>query len=89
MSRLGRLDAATFRDWLSESDFHGVVLVKVDEDEEPLSIAMGLADRAAGPPIHAGTLRDRVDDEAPDRADGRPTRRPRSRSLRGPAGESR
>ena len=55
MSRLGRLDAAAFRDWLTESEFHGVVLVQGDDDEEPLAIAMGLADRAAGLPIHAGT----------------------------------
>src|SRR6185312_8855008 len=44
-----------FRDWLTESEFHGVVLVQGDDDEEPLAIAMGLADRAAGLPIHAGT----------------------------------
>jgi CubicO group peptidase (beta-lactamase class C family) len=55
MSRLGRLDTAAFRDWLTESDFHGVVLVEGDDDEEPLAIAMGLADRAARLPIHAGT----------------------------------
>jgi CubicO group peptidase (beta-lactamase class C family) len=55
MSRLGRLDTAAFRDWLAESDFQGVVLVQGDDDEEPLAIAMGLADRAAGLPIHAGT----------------------------------
>lgn len=55
MSRLGRLDVVAFRAWLEESDFHGVVHVAGDDDEEPRTIAIGLADRAAGLPIHPGT----------------------------------
>jgi CubicO group peptidase (beta-lactamase class C family) len=55
MSRLGRLDVAGYRSWLAEVDFHGVVHIAADDDEEPLTIAMGLADRAAGLPIHPGT----------------------------------
>jgi D-alanyl-D-alanine carboxypeptidase len=55
MSRLGRLDVAGYRAWLAESDFHGVVHIAGADDEEPVTIAMGLADRAAGLPIHPGT----------------------------------
>ena len=55
MSRLARLDAAAFRAWLANEGFNGVVHVVGDDDEEPLTIAMGLADRAAGLPIHPGT----------------------------------
>ena len=55
MSRLGRLDVAGYQAWLAEAEFHGVVHVAGDDDEEPLTIAMGLADRAAGLPIHPGT----------------------------------
>lgn len=55
MSRLGRLDVAGYRDWLRDQDFSGVVHIAGDDDEEPVTIAMGLADRAAGLPIHPGT----------------------------------
>ncbi len=55
MSRLARLDVAAYRDWLSDEDFSGVVHVAGDDDEEPLTIALGLADRAAGIANHAGT----------------------------------
>jgi CubicO group peptidase (beta-lactamase class C family) len=55
MSRLGRLDVAGYRDWLRDLDFSGVVHIAGDDDEEPVTIAMGLADRAAGLPIHPGT----------------------------------
>jgi CubicO group peptidase (beta-lactamase class C family) len=55
MSRLARLDVAGYRAWLAEADFHGIVHVAGDDREEPLTIAMGLADRAAGIPIHPGT----------------------------------
>jgi CubicO group peptidase (beta-lactamase class C family) len=55
MSRLARLDVAQYRAWLEEEGFNGVVHVVGDDDEEPLAIAMGQADRAAGLPNHAGT----------------------------------
>ncbi|HEX2755450.1 MAG TPA: serine hydrolase domain-containing protein [Candidatus Limnocylindrales bacterium] len=55
MSRLAGLDREAFRQWLAESDFSGVVHVAGDDDEEPLAIAMGQADRVAGLPNHAGT----------------------------------
>ena len=55
MSRLARLDVAAFRAWLANQEFSGVVHVAGDDDEEPLTIALGLADRASSLPIHAGT----------------------------------
>jgi CubicO group peptidase (beta-lactamase class C family) len=55
MSRLAGLDAAAYRAWLSDEGFNGVVHVVGDDDEEPVTIAMGLADRAAALPIHPGT----------------------------------
>jgi CubicO group peptidase (beta-lactamase class C family) len=55
MSRLARIDRPAYRDWLAGEGFSGVVHVAGDDDEEPLVIALGLADRAAGLPIHAGT----------------------------------
>ena len=55
MSRLARIDRAAYQDWLVAEGFSGVVHVAGDDDEEPLAIALGLADRAAGLPIHAGT----------------------------------
>ncbi len=55
MSRLTRLDREAYRDWLEAAEFSGVVHVAGDDDEEPLTIAMGLANRAAGLPIHPGT----------------------------------
>jgi CubicO group peptidase (beta-lactamase class C family) len=55
MSRLAGLDREAYRRWLVDEDFHGVVHVAGDDDEEPLTITLGLADRAAGLPIHAGT----------------------------------
>jgi CubicO group peptidase (beta-lactamase class C family) len=55
MSRLARLDRAAFRDWLAGEGFSGVVHVEGDDDEEPLTISMGLADRAAGIGIHPAT----------------------------------
>ena len=55
MSGLSRLAVDEFRAWLAEASFSGVVLVAGDDTESPVEIAMGLADRAAGLPIHAGT----------------------------------
>lgn len=55
MSRLARVDVRSLRDWLGHEDFSGVVHFAGDDDEEPISIAMGLADRAAGVVIHPGT----------------------------------
>lgn len=54
MSRLARLDDA-FRAWLVEQSFSGVVHVVGDDDEEPLTIALGLADRVAGVANHLET----------------------------------
>jgi len=55
MSRLAGVDAAAYRAWLADEGFNGVVHVVGDDDEEPVTIATGLADRAAGLPIHPGT----------------------------------
>jgi D-alanyl-D-alanine carboxypeptidase len=55
VSRLAGLDAAAYRAWLADEGFNGVVHVVGDDDEEPVTIAMGLADRAARLPIHPGT----------------------------------
>lgn len=55
MSRLSGLDIEAYRDWLRDADFSGVVQVVGDDDEEPLTIALGLADRVAGLPNHPGT----------------------------------
>jgi CubicO group peptidase (beta-lactamase class C family) len=55
MSRLGGLDRAGYRDWLEGQEFSGVIHVAGDDDEEPLTIAMGLANRAAGLPNEPGT----------------------------------
>jgi CubicO group peptidase (beta-lactamase class C family) len=55
MSRLAGLDIAAYRAWLADEGFSGIVHVVGDDEEEPLTIAMGHADRAAGLPIHAGT----------------------------------
>ncbi len=55
MSRFGGLDRDALRVWLTDSDFSGVVHLVGDDDEEPLTIAMGLANRAAGLPVHPGT----------------------------------
>ena len=55
MSRLARLDVAGYRAWLADEGFNGVVHVVGDDDEEPVTIAMGFADRAARLPIDPGT----------------------------------
>ena len=55
MSRLARLDVDAYRAWLADEDFSGVVHLVGDDDEEPVTIALGLADRAAAIPIHPGT----------------------------------
>ena len=55
MSRLARLDVARYRAWLAEGGFSGIVHVAGDDDEEPLTIAMGMADRIAGLANHPGT----------------------------------
>ncbi|HET7701941.1 MAG TPA: serine hydrolase domain-containing protein [Candidatus Limnocylindrales bacterium] len=55
MPGLARLAIDEFRAWLAETSFSGVVHVAFADDEAPIEIAMGLADRAAGLPIHAGT----------------------------------
>jgi CubicO group peptidase (beta-lactamase class C family) len=48
MSRLGRLDPDGLRAELESAAFSGVVHVVGDDGEPPLTIALGLADRAAG-----------------------------------------
>ena len=50
MSRLGRLDPDGLRAELEASAFSGVVHLVGDDDEAPLTIALGLADRATGMP---------------------------------------
>ena len=56
MSRLDRLDVAGFRAWLADEGFSGVVHVAGDDaEEEPVTIAMGRADRVAGLANHPGT----------------------------------
>jgi CubicO group peptidase (beta-lactamase class C family) len=55
MSRLARLDREAYRRWLEDEGFSGVVHVAGDDDEEPLTLALGLANRAAGLPNHPGT----------------------------------
>lgn len=55
VSRLARLDRAAFRSWLEAEAFSGVIRVVGADDEEPLEIALGLADRVAGIANHAGT----------------------------------
>jgi D-alanyl-D-alanine carboxypeptidase len=55
LSRLSRLDRDGYRAWLADESFSGIVHVVGDDDEEPLTIAMGLADRTAGVANHAGT----------------------------------
>jgi CubicO group peptidase (beta-lactamase class C family) len=55
MSRLARIDRVSLRDRLAAESFSGVVHVAGDDDEEPLTIALGRADRAAGLAIHPGT----------------------------------
>lgn len=55
MSRLAQLDVEGYRASLRAEDFSGVVLVVGDDDEEPLTITLGLADRVARLPNHAGT----------------------------------
>jgi CubicO group peptidase (beta-lactamase class C family) len=55
MSRLAGLDREAYRQWLTDEDFHGVVHVAGDDDEEPQTIALGLADRVAGLPNDSGT----------------------------------
>ena len=68
----------------NDEDFSGVVHLAGDDDEEPVTIAMGLAEpgrRVAEPP--GDPLRNRLDDEDAHRADRGPARRPRRRPLRG------
>src|SRR6266566_585936 len=55
MSRLGRLDVVAFRDSLWDEDFYGVVHVVGDDDESPVTITLGFADRAASLLIEPGT----------------------------------
>ncbi|MEA2549003.1 MAG: hypothetical protein QOE42_1601 [Chloroflexota bacterium] len=55
MSRLARLDVPAFQAWLADQEFSGVVHVAGDDDEEPLTIALGLADRVASLVVHPGT----------------------------------
>ena len=55
MSRLAGLDGGGYREWLETEGFSGVIHVAGDDDEEPLTIAMGLANRAAGLPNGPGT----------------------------------
>lgn len=55
MSRLGRLDVTAFHGWLWDRDFRGVVHVVGDDDEEPVTIILGLTDRSVGDPISIQT----------------------------------
>jgi CubicO group peptidase (beta-lactamase class C family) len=55
MSRVAGVDGDALRRWLEDADFSGIVHVVGDDDEAPLTIVRGLADRAAGLPIHPGT----------------------------------
>ncbi len=55
MSRLAALDGDALREWLVETEFSGIVHIAGDPDEPPLTIALGLADRAAGLPNHPRT----------------------------------
>jgi CubicO group peptidase (beta-lactamase class C family) len=55
MSRLGRLDVTGLRDELEVASFSGVVHLVGDDDEPPLTIVLGLADRTAGIPNIADT----------------------------------
>ena len=50
MTRIGGIDAAALRDELVAADFSGVVQLTGNETELPITIALGLADRAAGLP---------------------------------------
>jgi CubicO group peptidase (beta-lactamase class C family) len=55
MSRLGRLDVTAFRDSLWDEDFSGVVHIVGDDEEPPVTITLGVADRAASALIEPGT----------------------------------
>lgn len=55
MSRLSRLDLGDYERWLAEASFSGIVHAVGDDDEEPVTITRGLADRVAGVPNYAGT----------------------------------
>jgi CubicO group peptidase (beta-lactamase class C family) len=55
VSRLGRLDPDGLRAELEAAAFSGVVHLVGDDAERPLTIALGLADRAAGVPNTAET----------------------------------
>ncbi len=55
MSRLSALDPAALEATLDEAAFSGVVHVAGDDDEAPLTICRGLADRANGIPNRAST----------------------------------
>lgn len=50
MSRLGRLDTGALRTELEAAAFSGVVHLAGDDGEAPLTIALGLADRASAVP---------------------------------------
>jgi hypothetical protein len=54
MSRLGRLDVVAFRDSLWDEDFCGVVHIVGDDDEPPVTLTLGFADRAASVLIRVG-----------------------------------
>lgn len=55
MSRLSGLDVDAYRTGLIEESFSGVVHVIGDDDETPVTIALGMADRVAGVANHPGT----------------------------------
>jgi D-alanyl-D-alanine carboxypeptidase len=55
MSRVAAMDGDAVRRWLDDTDFSGIVHVVGDDDEDSLTIARGLSDRAAGLPNHPGT----------------------------------
>jgi CubicO group peptidase (beta-lactamase class C family) len=55
MSRLAGLDRGALEAGLDAADFAGVVHVVGDDDEAPLTVERGLADRAAGSPNTADT----------------------------------
>jgi CubicO group peptidase (beta-lactamase class C family) len=55
MSRVAAIDGDALRRWLEATDFSGIVHVVGDDGEGPLTIALGLSDRAGGLPNHPGT----------------------------------
>lgn len=55
MSRVAAIDGDALRRWLEDRDFSGIVHVVGEDDEDPLTIALGLSDRAGGLANHPAT----------------------------------